>query len=172
MRPSLKGKKPSKLSIANGFVIGEVPIIKCVDNNGNVQELDIKNDITEVMRALLSPRWTHGYVLGYSEGKHKSIMGHYQFFEMDQTKLGTAINHILHNEKKQHVFFILSGCMTPSQEKLVKNIALLIPFSTVHYLIGSLKSQDILVLKMCQFRSTALSQLLLKIQKVRTILMP
>ena len=55
MMPSLKDKKPPKLLIANGFVIGEVPIIKYVDNNGNEQELDVKSDITEVMRALLSP---------------------------------------------------------------------------------------------------------------------
>ena len=116
MRPSLKDKKPPKLSIANGFVIREVPIIKYVDNNDNEQELDVENDITEVMRALLSPKWTHGYVLGYSGGKHKSIMGHYQFFEQDQTKLGTAINHICHNEKKQHVFCMLSGHMAPNQK--------------------------------------------------------
>ena len=66
MRLSLKDKKPPKLSIANGFVIGEVPIIKYVDNNDNVQEFDIENYITEVMRALLSPTRTHGYVLDYS----------------------------------------------------------------------------------------------------------
>lgn len=120
MKPYLRDKKPPKFSIANGFVIGEIPTIKYIDDNGDRQELNVEKDITEVMRALLSPTRTHGYIFGYTGGMHKSIMGHYQFFEMDQTKVGTAVNHIRHNEKRQHVYCMLSGRMTPNQKKIAK----------------------------------------------------
>ena len=120
MKPSLKEKKPPKFSIANGFLIGQIPIIKFVDDNGNIQHIDVEKDITEVTRALLSPLRTHGYVFGYTGGKHKSIIGHYQFFEMDQTNVGSAINYIRHNEKRRHVFCMIAGRMTPNQKMKVK----------------------------------------------------
>ena len=121
MRPCLRDKKPPKLSIANGFLIGEIPILKYVDDNGNERELDVEEDINEVTRGLLSPLRTHGYVFGYTGGQHKSIVGHYQFFEMDQIKVGSAINYIRHNEKRRHVFCMLAGRMTPNQKKIVRN---------------------------------------------------
>ncbi|KAL7524887.1 hypothetical protein ACHAXR_002212, partial [Thalassiosira sp. AJA248-18] len=87
MRASNKDKKPPKLSIANGFVIGEFPRLTYTDDEGMEHEFDVESDLTDVMRALLAPTRTHGYVMAFTGGKHKSIMGHYQFFEMDQTKL-------------------------------------------------------------------------------------
>ena len=39
---------------------------------------------------------------------------------MDQTKVGSAINYIRHNEKRQHVFCMIAGRMTPNQKKMVK----------------------------------------------------
>ena len=115
-------KKPPKLSIANGFVIGEFSKIEYTDDNGKscVFNAEDSSQLTEVMRVLLAPTRTHGYVMAFTGGKHRSIMGHYQFFEMDQTKLGGAINHIRHNEKCQHVFCMLSGRMTPQQKYLSK----------------------------------------------------
>ena len=113
-------KKPPMLSIANGFVIGDFPNIQYTDDNGQLCEFSVESDLSEVMRALLAPTRTHGYVMAFTGGKHRSIMGHYQFFEMDQTKLGGAINHIRHNEKRQHVFCMLSGRMTPQQKTIAK----------------------------------------------------
>ena len=118
MRASNKDKKPPKLSIANGFVIGEFPRLTYTDDQGMEHEFDVESDLTDVMRALLAPTRTHGYVMAFTGGKHKSIMGHYQFFEMDQTKLGGALNYIRHNEKRQHVYCMLSGRMTPNQKKI------------------------------------------------------
>ena len=115
-----KKKKPPKLSIANGFVIGDFPKIQYTDDNGQLCEFSVESDLSEVMRALLAPTRTHGYVMAFTGGKHRSIMGHYQFFEMDQTRLGGAINHIRHNEKRQHVFCMLSGRMTPQQKTIAK----------------------------------------------------
>jgi len=115
-------KKPPKLSIANGFVIGQFPVFKYTDDNGKSCEFNAEDPshLTEVMRALLAPTRTHGYVLAYFGGKHKSILGHYQFFEMDQTRLGGAINYIRHHEKRQHVFCMLAGRMTPQQKTIAK----------------------------------------------------
>ena len=113
-------KKPPKLSIANGFVIGEFPKLTYTDDKGHICKFSVESDLSEVMRALLAPTRTHGYVMAFTGGKHKSIMGHYQFFEMDQTRLGGAINHIRHNEKRQHVFCMLSGRMTPQQKTIAR----------------------------------------------------
>ena len=115
-------KKPPKLSIANGFVIGEFPKLEYTNDNGKVCQFDVESedDLKETLRAMLAPTRTHGYVMAFTGGKHKSIMGHYQFFEMDQTRLGGAMNHIRHNQKRQNVFCMLSGRMTPQQKTLAK----------------------------------------------------
>ena len=47
-------------------------------------------------------------------------MGYYQFFEMDQIKISTAINYIHHNKKWKHVFCMLLGHMALNQKKLPK----------------------------------------------------
>ena len=58
--------------------------------------------------------------MAFLGSKHRSIMSDYQFFDFDQTRLGGAINHIRHNEKRQHVFCMLSGRMTPQQKAIAK----------------------------------------------------
>ena len=92
--------KPPKLSITNGFVIGKFPKLSYTDDNGKVCEFNIESDLTDVMHAMLAPTRTHSYVMAFVGGKHNSIMGHYQFFEMDQTRVGGVINHICHNAKR------------------------------------------------------------------------
>ena len=57
-------KKPPKFSIANGFLIGQIPIITFVDDDGNIQQIDVEKEIIRVTRALLSPLRTHGSVFG------------------------------------------------------------------------------------------------------------
>ena len=113
-------KKPPKLSIANGFVIGKFSKLTFTDNNGEVCDFSVELDLTDVMRAMLPPTQTHGYVMVFMGKKHKSVKGHNQFFEMDQTRVGGAINHIRHNETRQYIFCVLSGRMTPQQETTVK----------------------------------------------------
>jgi hypothetical protein len=77
---SMKDKKsdnPPRHAISNGFAIGQVPtrIIK-------------NEDITEEMCSLLAPIRPYAYLFAYSAGAHKSIRGHYSFFEMDLTHTG------------------------------------------------------------------------------------
>lgn len=59
MRQSKRDQKPPKLSIANGFVIGEFPKLKYRDDNDIDCEFDVESDLTEVMRALLAPTRSH-----------------------------------------------------------------------------------------------------------------
>ena len=73
-------KKPPKLLIANGFVIGEFPKLTYTDDNGEVCEFSVESDLTDVMRAMLAPTQTHGYVTAFVGEKHKSIMGHCHFY--------------------------------------------------------------------------------------------
>ena len=113
-------KKPPKLSIVNEFVIGEFPKLKYTNDNGEVCDFSEESDLTDVMRVMLSPTRTYGYVIAFVGEKHKSIMGHYRLFAMDQTRVGGAISHICHIEKHQRVFCILSGRMTQQQKTIAK----------------------------------------------------
>jgi len=101
MAPKNKDKSPPKLSIANGFVIGEFPILQYVDANGIIQDFDVECDLTDVMRAILSPTRAHGYIIAYTGGKQRSLMGHFQCYEVDQAKLGGSMSYLHHktNEK-------------------------------------------------------------------------
>eukprot|EP00984_Skeletonema_dohrnii_P006195 scaffold2225_cov90-Skeletonema_dohrnii-CCMP3373.AAC.1 len=71
---------PPKYDIANGFAIGQVPT-RILEND----------DITEEMCALLAPIRPYAYLFAYSAGAHKSIKGHYSFFEMDLTHTGSEV---------------------------------------------------------------------------------
>ena len=69
-------KKPPKLSIANGFVIGKFPKLTYTDDNGEACNFNVASDLTNVIHVMLAPTQTHGYVMVFVGGKHKSIMGH------------------------------------------------------------------------------------------------
>ena len=121
MRASRKDKKPPKMSIANGFAIGAMPLIIWKDDDGNEHVIDVEENVTDVTRALIAPIRTHGYVMAFTGGAHKSIQGHYQFFEMDLNKIGGSLHHIKHSHKKQHVYCMMSGRFTPSQRRRINN---------------------------------------------------
>jgi len=112
---SMKNKKsdnPPSHAIANGFAIGQVPtrIIK-------------NEDITEEMCSLLAPIRPYAYLFAYSAGAHKSIRGHYSFFEMDLTHTGSVMNHFLKIGSNPMVYVVLNGRMTPKQKELVRQRA-------------------------------------------------
>ena len=119
MRPSSITKKPPKLSIANGFAIGAVPNITWKDDHGQKHTIDVEENVTDVTKALIAPIRTHGYVMAFTGGAHKSIQGHYQFFETDATTISGSLNHIQHTHKKQHVYCMMSGRLTPNQRRRI-----------------------------------------------------
>ena len=102
-------KNPPRMAIANGFAIGEI----------DIDGIDIHEDVNEVTRALLAPIRTHGYVMAFSGGAHKSIQGHYQFFELDQERVNGAMEHLRSAEKRDHIYVMFAGRMTPSQRRRV-----------------------------------------------------
>ena len=109
MTPARTIKPPPRMAIANGFAIGEI----------DIEGLDIHEDVNEVTRALLAPVRTHGYVMAFSGGAHKSIMGHYQFFELDQERVNGAMSHLKSVENRDHIYVMFSGRMTPSQRRRI-----------------------------------------------------
>ena len=121
MTPRYRDKKAPRFSIANGFAIGDFPKLQYVDDNGEIQDFDPEVDLNEVMRALFSPTRTHGFIIAYTGGAHKSLMGHIQCYEVDHTMLGGAMSHIRHNEKHQNIYCVLSGHMTPSQKQIARS---------------------------------------------------
>ena len=105
-----RDKPPPRMAIANGFAIGEI----------NVEGVNIDSDVNDVTRALLSPVRTHGYVMAFSGGAHKSIQGHYQFFELDQQRVHGAIHHLRSIENCSHIYVLFAGRMTPAQKRRVR----------------------------------------------------
>ncbi|MEY3178299.1 MAG: hypothetical protein RJB42_540, partial [Bacteroidota bacterium] len=111
-------KKPPKLAIANGFAIGAFPDkikIASGPNKGMMRNIDVENEdqVSEVMRALVSPVRPYGYVIAYTGGKHQSIKGHYQFFEMDTQKINAGMHALSQNQC--NVSVMLCGTMTMEQ---------------------------------------------------------
>ena len=45
------------------------------------------------LRALVAPTRPYGCIFAYSDGSHKSIQGHLQFFETHQSHVGGVIDH-------------------------------------------------------------------------------
>jgi hypothetical protein len=120
MAPRFKDKAVPKFSCANGFLIGEFPMLQYYDAQGILQNFNVETDLTDVMRALLSPTRAHGYIIAYTGGKQKSLMGHFQCYEVDHTKLGGSMAYLRHKAKHQHVYCVLSGRMTTNQKVLAR----------------------------------------------------
>lgn len=123
LRPHLQLKpNPPRFSIANGFVIGEFARrIKRRKPSGRFSYRDIDvEEIPDEIRALLAPVRPYGYIFAYSGGSHKSIQGHYQFFETDQSRLGGVLNHVRDMGVPKDMYIMLCGRMTPEQKRIVR----------------------------------------------------
>jgi len=129
----LKKKKPSskvppKFAIANGFAIGSFPKVIPVatgPRRGRHRKINTEdeNDVSDVMRTLISPVRPYGYVIAYTGGKHAQIKGHYQFFEMNMERTNAGMHALSQNETNVHV--MLCGPMTKDQKSKVKSMALI-----------------------------------------------
>ena len=92
MQPQMVTKKtPPKFSIANGFVIGlfpqEIQFSKNKDGKRVTRKIE-DYELTDLLKATVTPVRPYGCVFAYSGGAKKSLLGNYQFFEMDQNCLG------------------------------------------------------------------------------------
>ena len=123
MRSNLTTKKtPPKFAIANGFVIGSFPPeIEFINKEGETVIRKIKdNELTDLLKAMMAPVRTYGYVFAYSEGSQKSIKGNFHFFEMDQNRLGAVMTHLNQAGIGEHIYVVLCGRMTPEQKQIVR----------------------------------------------------
>ena len=115
-------KTPPKYAIANGYVIGSFPReIQFTTKDGKRKKRTIKfNEVTDLLKAVLAPVRPFGCVFSYTGGSQKSIKGNYQFFEMDQNRLGAVVNHLNHAGIGKHIYCVLCGRMTPDQKQIVR----------------------------------------------------
>ncbi len=123
MQPKMaKWEYPPKFAIANGFVIGSFPQrIEFYSKDGNKQVRTIEDDdLTDLVKAILAPIRPYGSVFLYSGGAQKSIRGNYQFFEMDQNRLGGVMNQLNKAGIREHIYCVLCRRMTPVQKQCAR----------------------------------------------------
>ena len=127
MRSNLINKiTPPKFAIANGFVIGSFPSeIEFVNKEGETVTRKIEeNELTDILKAMMAPVRMYGYVFAYSGGSQKSIQGNFQFFKMDQNKIGAVMTHLNQAGIGEHIYVVLCGRMTPEQKQIVRTKAI------------------------------------------------
>jgi hypothetical protein len=86
-------------------------------------KIDIEEDVNDVLRAFLAPIRPYGFVTAFSGGSHKSVHGHYQYFEMDQSHVGGVMNHLDQSGAGRTIFAMICGRMTPSQREIARSRA-------------------------------------------------
>jgi hypothetical protein len=118
-------KTPPKFAIANGFVIGSFPQeINFFNKEGQRVTRKVEDDeLTDTLKAMVAPLRPYGCVFAYSGGAQKSLRGNYQFFEMDQNRLGGVMNHLNQAGIGEHIYCVLCGRMTPDQKQIVRKRA-------------------------------------------------
>ena len=61
-----------------------------------------------------------GLYLHIQEELKKSIRGNYQFFEMDQNRIGGIIHQLNKSGFGEHIYCVLCGRITPDQKRIVR----------------------------------------------------
>jgi len=51
-------------------------------------------ELSDEIRVLVAPLRPYACVFYYSAGAHRSIIGHYQYFETNQAQQGGVMNHM------------------------------------------------------------------------------
>ena len=105
-----KSDTPPKHAISNGFAIGHIP-----------EDIIADEDVTDEMSSLIAPVRPFAYIFAYTAGAHKAIRGHFSFFEVDLTHVGSTMNHFLKTGANPLVYIVLCGRMTLEQKKEILN---------------------------------------------------
>ncbi len=80
----------------------------------------VDDEVTDILKAMAAPLRPYGCVFAYLGGAQKSLRGNYQFFEMDQNRLGGVINYLNQAGIGEHIYCVLCGRMTPDQKQIVR----------------------------------------------------
>jgi hypothetical protein len=78
------------------------------------------NELTDTLKAMVAPLRPYGCVFAYSGGAQKSLTGNYQFFEVDQNRLGGVINQLNQASIGEHIYCVLCGRMIPDQKQNIR----------------------------------------------------
>ena len=73
------------LNHCHKFYSGQLPMVR---------KKIIVIELIDILKVMVAPIRPYGCVFAYSGKFHKSIIGNYQFFEMDQNKIGGVINQL------------------------------------------------------------------------------
>jgi len=85
-----------------------------------LQEKVEDDELTDTLKAMVAPLRPYGCVFAYSGGAQKSLRGNYQFFEMDQNRVGGVMNRLNQAGIGEHMYCVLCGRMTPDQKQIVR----------------------------------------------------
>ena len=120
-----EGPGPPKKSIANGFLFGHLPRqFRIPMEDGSFETITVKEeDLTDILCAFLSPVRPYGYCFAYTGGAHKSLRGHFFFYETDLEAVGGAMEQFQRTGASPHVYAVLCGRMTPKQKEIARSRA-------------------------------------------------
>ncbi len=76
-------------------------------------------DLTDLVKAMAAPIRPYGCVFAFSGCAQKALQGNYQFFEMDQNRLGGLMNQLNQQGIGEHIYCVLCGRMTPDQKQIL-----------------------------------------------------
>ena len=133
-------KSPPKKSIANGFLIGSIPkvityenkdgveenmstVIETFDADGNPVQNHTVSKVTSILAAALSPVRPYAFIFSYRGGRHQSLVGNFQFFDTDQSKVAGALQCLHKSGVDANIYVVLNGRMTPTQKQIVRRKA-------------------------------------------------
>lgn len=121
----LLSEGPPKHAIANGFVIGHIPrIITTANDTGEDEHTEINEaNLTDVLCSFLSPVRAYGFIFAYSGGAHKSVRGHFSFYEVNHAHVGGVMHYYNSTGANPNVYVVLAGRMTLKQKDIAKERA-------------------------------------------------
>jgi len=79
-----------------------------------------EDTLTDILCAMLTLNRAFGYVFSWTGGSHKSVMGHYSFFEMSQMHAGAVATHYIQTGANPTIYAVMCGRMTPTQKQIVR----------------------------------------------------
>jgi hypothetical protein len=69
---------------------------------------------------MMAPVRPYGSMFSYTGGAQKSLRGNYQFFEMDQNRIGGFIHQLNKSGIGEHIYCVLCGRMTVDQKRIIR----------------------------------------------------
>ncbi len=69
---------------------------------------------------MMAPIRPYGSIFLYTGGAKKTLRGNYNFFEMDQNRIGGVIHQLNKSGIGEHIYCVLCGRMTADQKRIIR----------------------------------------------------